>query len=137
MTESFPTAIPEMPVKDMKQAAAYYQSHLGFTLDWGGEELGLAGLSKGSCRIFLADEDYREHYGNAGPTLIWMNLASEQEVTDLHQAWTASGALVQSNPEPKPWGLFEFTATDLDGNLFRAFYDFATPRVESDGTTGQ
>jgi hypothetical protein len=31
-----------------------------------------------------------------------------------------------SSPESKPWGLHEFTAADLDGNLFRVFYDFAT-----------
>jgi len=32
-----------------------------------------------------------------------------------------------SAPESKPWGLHEFTAADLDGNLFRVFHDFATP----------
>lgn len=32
---------------------------------------------------------------------------------------------IVSAPEPKPWKLHEFTAADLDGNLFRVFYDFA------------
>ena len=31
-----------------------------------------------------------------------------------------------AEPESKPWGLHEFTAKDLDGNLFRVFYDFGT-----------
>ena len=35
-----------------------------------------------------------------------------------------------SGPESKSWGLHEFTAADLDGNLFRVFYDFATPARE-------
>jgi hypothetical protein len=30
-----------------------------------------------------------------------------------------------SAPEEKPWKLHEFTATDLDGNLLRVFYDFS------------
>jgi hypothetical protein len=33
-------------------------------------------------------------------------------------------------PESKSWGLHEFTAADPDGNLFRVFYDFATPERE-------
>ena len=33
------------------------QNDLGFTLDRGGEELGLAGISKGNCRMFLANRE--------------------------------------------------------------------------------
>ena len=74
MKSKFPGAVPEIPVRDINEAAAYYESNLGFTVDWGGEELGLAGISKGNCRVH------------------------------------------------------EFTAADPDGNLFRVFYDFATPK---------
>ena len=52
MKSAFPVAVPEIPVKDINEAAAYYASNLGFTLDWGGEELGLAGISNGNCRMF-------------------------------------------------------------------------------------
>jgi len=45
----------------------------------------------------------------------------------VYQLWSASKAKLMSAPESKPWGLHEFTAADLDGNLFRVFYDFATP----------
>jgi hypothetical protein len=37
-----------------------------------------------------------------------------------------------SAPESKSWGLHEFTATDLDGNLFRVFYDFGTAERTKD-----
>jgi hypothetical protein len=117
MKSEFPGPVPEIPVGDINKAAAYYQRNLGFTLDWGGEELGLAGISKGNCRIFLADQEFRKEYGNVGPILIWLNLDSKEEVE----------AKLMSVPESKPWGLHEFTAADLDGNLFRVFYDFATP----------
>jgi hypothetical protein len=41
MKSKFPGAVPEIPVRDINEAAAYYESNLGFTVDWGGEELGL------------------------------------------------------------------------------------------------
>jgi uncharacterized glyoxalase superfamily protein PhnB len=127
MKSAFPVAVPEIPVKDIKEAAAYYERNLGFTLEWGGEELGLAGISNGNCRMFLANSEYRKQYGNVGPVLTWLNLESKEEVDDLYRLWTTRKAKLISAPESKPWGLHEFTAADPDGNLFRVFYDFATP----------
>jgi catechol 2,3-dioxygenase-like lactoylglutathione lyase family enzyme len=132
MKSELPGPVPEIPVRDIAAAAAYYQDQLGFTLDWGGEELGLAGISKGNCRLFLANQQFRKDYGNVGPTLTWLNLGSKEEVNDLYREWTAGNARLMSAPESKPWGLHEFTAADLDGNLFRVFYDFATPEREKD-----
>jgi uncharacterized glyoxalase superfamily protein PhnB len=127
MRSDFPGAIPEIPVSDIAAAVGYYQNSLGFTVDWGGEELGLAGVSRGRCRMFLASPLHRKHYGNVGPTLTWLNLESREEVDELYRVWSASDAELISAPESRPWGLHEFTAADLDGNLFRVFYDFATP----------
>ncbi|HEY0779820.1 MAG TPA: VOC family protein [Gemmatirosa sp.] len=125
-TSEIPGAVPEIPVQDVAAATAYYEQRLGFTLDWGGEALGLAGVSRGRCRLFLADPRYREAYGNVGPTLTWLNLTSKDDVDALYHAWNASGARVMAAPESKPWGLHEFTAADLDGNLLRVFYDVVT-----------
>ena len=126
MKSEFPGPVPEIPVRDINKAAAYYQTKLGFTLDWGGEEVGLAGISKGNCRMFLANQKYRKEYGNVGPTLTWLNLESKEEVDEMYRVWSASEVKLMSVPESKPWGLHEFTAADLDGNLFRVFYDFGT-----------
>jgi catechol 2,3-dioxygenase-like lactoylglutathione lyase family enzyme len=115
--------VPEIPVTDIAAATAYYEETLGFRLDWGGEELGLAGISRGNWRMFLADEQYRRGYGNVGPTLTWLNLESTEAVDELYRAWSASKAKLLSAPESKPWGLHEFTAEDLDGNLIRVFFD--------------
>jgi predicted lactoylglutathione lyase len=57
--------------------------------------------------------------------LIWLNLNSRREVDDLHETWSRSEARIVTRPEAKPWNLHEFTAADIDGNLFRVFYDFA------------
>jgi len=124
MQLEFPGAVPEIPVRDINEAAAYYEKNLGFTVDWGGEELGLAGISRGDCRMFLANSDFRKHCGNVGPVLIWLNLNSKDEVNDLYRLWSSSEAKLISEPESKSFGLHEFMAEDLDGNLFRVFYDF-------------
>ena len=125
MKSEFPAAVPEIPVTDMNAALDYYERKLGFSIDWGGAGGGIAGISKGDCRMFLTDRDFRAHHGNAPPVMIWLNLNSKEEVNDLYEIWKASEAIIISAPESKPWKLHEFTASDLDGNLFRVFYDFS------------
>lgn len=125
MDHDFPGAVPEIPVSDVDTAAAYYKGQLGFSIDWGGEDGGIAGLSKGSCRMFLTSRAFREAHGNAAPVVIWLNLNSKQEVDELYESWRRSEARIVSPPESKPWNLHEFTVADLDGNLFRVFYDFS------------
>jgi predicted lactoylglutathione lyase len=126
MKDEFPAAVPELPVDDVDQAAAYYVTNLGFSLDWSGEDDGgIAGISKGHCRIFLTGRRFRERYKNTGPVVIWLNLNSIEEVDALYELWRGSQAKIISPPESKPWKLHEFTAADLDGNLLRVFYDFS------------
>ncbi len=127
MPREFPPPVPEIPVTDLAVALDYYQDALGFTIDWRDDDLGLAGISRDRCRIFLANSPFRTGYGNAGPALTWLNLVGNDAVDALHREWRAAGATVVSAPESKPWGLHEFTAADPDGNLLRVFYDFATP----------
>src|SRR5213594_4320283 len=55
MEHDFPGAVPEIPVSDVDTAAAYYKNQLGFSLDWSSEDGGIAGISKGSCRMFLTN----------------------------------------------------------------------------------
>ena len=125
MEKEFPPAVPEIPVSSIDTAAAYYVNQLGFTVDWGGDDGGIAGISKGNCRMFLTGGAFRERYSNAAPVLVWLNLDSKREVDELHDTWSRSGARIVSRPESKPWKLHEFTVADVDGNLFRVFYDFS------------
>jgi predicted lactoylglutathione lyase len=120
----FPVACPEIPVDDLTASIAYYNSRLGFTLDWSDPDLGLAGISRGDTRLFLADAGYRSALGNRGPILLWFNLASRDEVDALHAQWLETGATIMSPPAAQPWKLYEFLAQDIDGNLLRIFYDF-------------
>ena len=125
MKHEFPAAVPEIPVTDMNEALNYYEGKLHFNIDWGGADGGIAGISKGDCRMFLTDSDFREMRGNAPPVMIWLNLNSKEEVDELYEIWNAGEAKIVSPPESKSWKLHEFTASDLDGNLFRVFYDFS------------
>jgi predicted lactoylglutathione lyase len=126
MKSKFPPAVPEIPVTDMDQALDYYKRKLGFNIDWGGVDGGIAGISKGHCRMFLTDAAFRAHHGNGAPVMIWLNLDSKEEVDELYEIWKAAEARLISSPESKPYKLHEFTASDLDGNLFRVFYDFSS-----------
>jgi catechol 2,3-dioxygenase-like lactoylglutathione lyase family enzyme len=121
---TFPAAVPEIPSADISKAAAYYVDVLGFTLDWGDDQSGIAGISRGDCRLFLANRAFRETHGNVGPVLFWLNLSHKAEVDELFAEWTVRQAKILSEPEDKPWLLREFVAADLDGNLIRVFYDF-------------
>jgi uncharacterized glyoxalase superfamily protein PhnB len=119
-----PAPVPEIPTAHIDPAAAYYVNTLGFTLDWGGDDGGIAGISRGDCRLFLTNRAFRESYGNVGPILFWINLNSKAEVDELFAEWNAAKAKILSPPEDKPWKLREFMAADLDDNRIRVFYDF-------------
>lgn len=121
---TFPAAVPEIPAANIDTAAAYYVETLGFIFDWGDEQGGIAGVSRGNCRLFITNPSFRELRGNVGPMLFWLNLDSKDEVNELFAQWNAAQARIVSEPEDKPWKLREFMAADLDGNLIRVFYDF-------------
>ena len=122
---TFPPAVPEIPAANIEKAVAYYVDKLGFTLDWGGEEGGIAGISREHCRLFITNAPFRQSHGNTGPILFWLNLDSKTEVDQLFTEWKSAGANIVDEPDDKPWKLREFTASDLDGNLIRVFYDFS------------
>jgi uncharacterized glyoxalase superfamily protein PhnB len=121
---TLPVPVPEIPAAQVAKATAYYVDRLGFALDWGDEQMEIAGISRGNCRLFLTSRSFRESYGNASPVLFWLNLNSKSEVDELFAEWKGASARIVSEPEDKPWNLREFVAADLDGNLIRVFYDF-------------
>jgi len=47
----------------MAAALDHYQHILGFKVDWGGADGGIAGISNGHCRMFLTDAGFRAQYG--------------------------------------------------------------------------
>jgi predicted lactoylglutathione lyase len=117
-----PTPVPKIPVSNLGRAISFYESKLGFSLDWKYED-GIAGVSRDQARLFLD----RVVHGPLHPVRIWLNLQSVPEVDDLHRHWQQAGVPITAAPEQKPWGLYEFIAEDCDGNSYRVFYDTMTP----------
>jgi predicted lactoylglutathione lyase len=128
MATELPTPIPQVPVRDLARAIEYYQSRLGFSLDWKYED-GLAGVSRESARLFLD----RVVDGPPHPVRIWLNFKSVSEVDALHHDWQKAGVVISSAPAQKPWGLYEFIAEDCDGNSYRVFHDTGTPAKQKKG----
>ena len=126
---TLPPPVPEIPVGNIDRAADYYVNRLGFRVDWGDEQDGIAGISRGNCRLFLTNSSFRQGNPNAGPVLFWLNLESKSEVDELFAEWKAARAEIISEPEDKPWKLREFTAADRDGNRIRVFYDFRRDEI--------
>ncbi len=121
----FPAACPEIPVSSLAPALAHYRDQLGFNIDWSEEHIGLACVSRGDTRMFMATAEYRSGFGiRSGPILLWLNLSSRAEVDTLHKEWAAAGARITDPPAAKLYKLYEFFAQDIDGNSFRVFYDF-------------
>ena len=129
----FPPVCPEIPVRGLAESLAYYRDRLGFDIDWSDEQLGLAGLSKGDARLFMASAGFRALFGAQPPIVLWINLADRGEVDALHAQWMAAGAQIAAPPEPKPYKLYEFIARDLDGNVLRIFYDFGWEERADEG----
>ncbi len=122
---NFPQPIPEVPVESVDSAITYYVKALGFTLDWGDEDGGIAGISKGHCRLFLTNDSFRGQRANSQTVVVWINLESRNEVDALFAEWKALNAIVIEEPEDKPWSLREFVVSDSDGNFLRVYYDFS------------
>jgi uncharacterized glyoxalase superfamily protein PhnB len=125
MLTRFPQAVPEIPVSNVDQAAAYYVNVLGFQFDWGNDQGGIGGISQGDCRMFLTNAGFRERHGIGGPVTVWLNLDSRDEVDELHRRWREAGAKILAEPADQPWHLREFRVADRDGNQLRVFYDFS------------
>src|SRR5918993_4437889 len=125
MLTYFPQAVPEIPVSNVDAAVAYYVRVLGFSLDWGDDEGGIGGISQGDCRMFLTNARFRAVHGAKAPVTVWLNLNSRQDVDELFEHWTATGATIVEAVADKPWNLREFRVADPDGNQLRVFYDFS------------
>jgi predicted enzyme related to lactoylglutathione lyase len=121
-----PPPVPQIPVSDVDRAISFYQSRLGFTLDWKYED-GIAGVSRDESRLFLD----RVADGRLHPVRVWLNLHSVAEVDALYSDWQQAGVPIVSKPEQKPRGIYEFIVEDCDGNSYRVFYDTETPKREN------
>jgi predicted lactoylglutathione lyase len=119
-----PPICPEIPVANLAIAVAYYRDQFGFNIDWAEQENGFACVSRGDTRMFMTTPAFRSHDDFRAPIVLWWNLNNRAEIDALHDEWAKAGAIITDPPEAKPYKLYEFFARDVDGNVFRVFYDF-------------
>jgi uncharacterized glyoxalase superfamily protein PhnB len=103
--------VPELPVADVELAQQHYRDALGFEIGWlyPGKEIGA--VSRGdSGPIF-----FRKRKPPFEPAIHWVFAA---DIDAKYLELTSSGANIVDPLEKKPWGLRQFTVSDLDGNLF-------------------
>jgi len=107
--------VAELPVADVERAQQHYHDALGFQIGWlyPGKEIGAVNRDK--TVIF-----FRKRQPPFEPAIHWV---FAENVEAWHQELQSSGANIVEPLEKKPWGLRQFTVSDLDGNLFYFYRD--------------
>ena len=128
MKFEFPAAVPEIPVKEYRDRCGCTTGTIWVLASTGAvTNSGWQASARGACRMFLANEQARKQKRQHGTN---GDLAEHEEQRRSGCAPSRverqQRQIALSAPESKPGGLHEFTAADLDGNLFHVFYDFGT-----------
>ncbi len=102
-----------LAVKDLKVAAEYFRSKLGFDLDFTAP--GWEFLSFGDFKVMLgecSDEMTAEATGNHS----WFAHCLVENVDEIYAEFIDRGAVILSKIENKPWGIREFSVVTPDGH---------------------
>lgn len=105
----------ELPVRSVKDAQAYYRDRFGFTVAWHHEAGRIGAVAHGDCGLF-----FRETQDEIHPATFWI---FAEDIDATFAELTRRGADIVEALEDKPWGLRQFTARDLNGNLFYFHHD--------------
>jgi predicted enzyme related to lactoylglutathione lyase len=107
--------VPELPVADVERAQQHYRDALGFAIGWlePGKEIGA--VSRDQAVIF-----FRRRETPFEPAVHWV---FAEDIDAWYRELQLSGANIVEPLEKKPWGLWQFTVADLDGNLFYFHHD--------------
>ena len=107
--------VPELPVADVERAQQHYRDAFGFAIGWLDASKELGAVSRGEVAIFL-----RKRAPPFEPAVHWI---FAEDIEKTFEELKALGANIVEPLEMKPWGLRQFTVTDLDGNVFYFHHD--------------
>ncbi len=110
---SQPTAA--LPVRSVPEAQDWYRDLLGFEIKWHHEGGRIGGVAHGEAAVFLRELD-----GDIQPNVLWIFCA---DVDAVHDDLVARGAPITGPLADTPWGLRQFTVTDLAGHQLHFFHD--------------
>lgn len=102
-----------LAVKDLAVSAAYFKDKLGFDLDftapgWEFLSFGIFKVMLGEC----ADEMTAEESGNHS----WFAHVLVENVDEVFAEFLKNGAIINSHPADKPWGIRDFGVATPDGH---------------------
>jgi uncharacterized glyoxalase superfamily protein PhnB len=106
---------PILPVGDVEAALAHYAS-LGFKARAyeSGEDYGF--LSRNGVELHLTHQS-TSYYPDGAIAVVYLRV---EDADALYRKWTKAGVGGQTvPPAPMPWGMYEGTHTDPDGNVIR------------------
>jgi uncharacterized glyoxalase superfamily protein PhnB len=112
---SFGPPVPELPVADVERAQQHYKEAFGFEIGWLYPDKEIGAVSRGRAVIFL-----RKRRPPFEPAVHWM---FAEDIDRSYEELKSLGAKIVDPLERKPWGLRQFTAEDLDGNVFHFHHD--------------
>jgi uncharacterized glyoxalase superfamily protein PhnB len=107
--------VPELPVADVERAQQHYKEAFGFEIGWLYPDKEIGAVSRGRAVIFL-----RKRRPPFEPAVHWM---FAEDIDRSYEELKSLGAKIVDPLERKPWGLRQFTAEDLDGNVFHFHHD--------------
>lgn len=107
--------VAALPVADVSDAQAWYRDYLGFEIKWHHEGGRIGGVALGEAAVFLRAQD-----GDIQPNVLWIFC---KDVDAVHADLVAHGAPITGPLDDTPWGLRQFTVTDLAGHHLHFFHD--------------
>src|SRR5215467_10306136 len=107
--------VTELPVIDVERAQQHYRDVLGFEVNWLYPDKSIGAVSRNNFAIF-----FRKRTPPFEPAVHWM---FAPDINATYEELKSSGANIVEQLEKKPWGLWQFTLEDLDGNRFYIHHD--------------
>jgi predicted lactoylglutathione lyase len=102
--------IPILRVQSLSASIDFYIRVLGFQVDWGGDEWGIASVSRDSRPIMLCQGEQ----GQPG-TWVWIGV---EDVETIYRVCAARGATIRQTPTNYSWA-YEMRIEDPDGHVLR------------------
>jgi catechol 2,3-dioxygenase-like lactoylglutathione lyase family enzyme len=126
------SAIPALPVKDIKKSIDFYHEKLGFTIDHSERGYGVISYHEVEIHLWLADdEEWRNRSEGECPVIsgaesfISGTASCRLEVEVIDELYHLLKPKNVFHPNTtlgdRPWGFREFDVLDLDGNLITFF----------------
>jgi predicted enzyme related to lactoylglutathione lyase len=108
--------VPELPVVGVERAQQHYRDTLGFAIGWLYPGGGIGSVSHDDMGPIF----FRQRKPPFEPAVHWV---FAEDIDASYQELQSLGANIVDPLEKKPWGLWQFTVEDLDGNVLYFHHD--------------